>query len=293
MVSRAPRVILGAWDLRPCRCLPRVPSSEADSRRRRKARESAPTHLWSAAVDLPRDGGLAAACSDAAGPDPVLLEVVAGDGQEAQVGTPVADPLVVHVMRLDSLPRAGIPVDWTVLEGGGVVEPSAASSDAEGTVQASWMLGSEPGQQVVRVTAGGEGVDLRAWATPPPPEEWSEVIEIRPVAEIEGETLLASVRLYNRWPGTLQLTTMTGCITPWEYPALYAGTGERVAGPTSLHLRGNHAEGPAGRLPWVQLVIEHRFGSAWRLHAALQVRGRRNQRCSRYAARCGDDSVCP
>ena len=173
--------------------------------------------------------GLAAACSDAAGPDPVLLEVVAGDGQEAQVGTPVADPLVVHVMRLDSLPRAGIPVDWTVLEGGGVVEPSAASSDAEGTVQASWMLGSEPGQQVVRVTAGGEGVDLRAWATPPPPEEWSEVIEIRPVAEIEGETLLASVRLYNRWPGTLQLTTMTGCITPWEYPALYAGTGERVA----------------------------------------------------------------
>lgn len=29
--------------------------------------------------------GLVASCSEATGPDPILLEVVAGDGQEAQV----------------------------------------------------------------------------------------------------------------------------------------------------------------------------------------------------------------
>ena len=34
-------------------------------------------------------------CTDTAGPDPVLLEIVGGDGQEAEVATDVADLLVV------------------------------------------------------------------------------------------------------------------------------------------------------------------------------------------------------
>ena len=173
---------------------------------------------------------LIASCSDAAGPDPLLLEVVAGDGQEAQIGTPVAAALIVHVMGLDSVPRQGVPVEWTVLRGGGTVEPAAASSDTAGIVEAAWTLGSEAGEQLVRASAGGESVSFEAWAAPPPPEDWSEVIEIRPAARLEtdSETLTGSIWLFNHWGGTLRLTTGNGCFFGWGYPALYTTSGELV-----------------------------------------------------------------
>lgn len=135
-------------------------------------------------------------------------------------------------MALDGVPREGIPVHWMVLQGGGVVEPSGESSDAEGTVQASWTLGSEPGQQSVRVGAGGESVEFGAWAAPPAPDDWTEVIEIRPAAHLEpdGETLVGSVWLFNHWGGTLRLTTANTCLFGWGYPALYAPSGELVKG---------------------------------------------------------------
>ena len=172
---------------------------------------------------------LIASCSDAAGPDPILLEVVAGDGQEAQVGSPVAAALIVHVMGLDSVPRQGVPVEWTVLQGGGTVDPVAASSDTAGIVEAAWTLGSEPGEQLVRASAGGESVSFDAWAAPPPPEDWSEVIEIRPSARLEsdGETLTGSIWLFNHWGGTLRLTT-NACFFGWHYPALYTMNRELV-----------------------------------------------------------------
>ena len=72
----------------------------------------------------------------------------------------------------------------------------------------------------------GESVEVDAWANPPPPEDWSEVIEMRLTAEVEGDNLHTSIRLYNHWAGMLQMKTMTGCFMDWA--AVYAGD-ERVA----------------------------------------------------------------
>ncbi len=173
--------------------------------------------------------GLTMGCSDSVTPEPLLLKVLAGNGQVGQVGTSLADSLVVYVMGLDSLPRAAVPVEWVVLQGGGAIEPLIGASDRQGRATARWRLGSQLGQQSVRAAASREVVQFDAWADPPPPEDWSEVIEIRPAAEIDGETLQAGIRLYNHWQGLLRLTTQTGCFGRSEYPALYGRSGERVA----------------------------------------------------------------
>ena len=81
----------------------------------------------------------------------------------------------------------------------------------------------------MRVTAAGESVTFTALAAPPPPSEWAGVIEFRPTARLDGDTLLASVWLLNRWPGTLRLKTMSGCFFRSPYPALFDATGAAVA----------------------------------------------------------------
>jgi hypothetical protein len=81
----------------------------------------------------------------------------------------------------------------------------------------------------VTVAARGTSTTFRAWATPPPPADWAEVVEIQPGALVEGADLLASVWLLNRWPGTIRLKTPNSCLTQPGFPALYSASGEQVA----------------------------------------------------------------
>lgn len=167
-------------------------------------------------------------CGESAAPDPVLLERTDGDGQEAVAGTGVEDPLRLRVASLDSTPRNGVHVEWTVVEGGGVLEGAATTSDADGSAEALWILGSEPGEQRVRATAGAESVTFEALATSPPPDDWAEVLEVRPWAGMDGQTVRAHVWIFNRWDGTIRIRASSSCLS---FPALYdADTGERVRG---------------------------------------------------------------
>jgi len=170
-----------------------------------------------------------AGCTDTGAPDPVLLEIVAGDGQEAEFASDLVAPLVVQVTDVDGLPRGWVRVEWRVLQGGGSIEPEGVFSDEEGLVRARWTLGTELGDQSVAVAARGTSTTFRAWATPPPPADWAEVVEIRPGALVEGTDLLASVWLLNRWPGTVGLASTHCVLIQSGYPALYSASGERVA----------------------------------------------------------------
>ncbi|MFH1763168.1 MAG: hypothetical protein ABIF09_03150 [Gemmatimonadota bacterium] len=170
-----------------------------------------------------------AGCSDTSGPDPVLLEIVEGDGQEAEVATHLAGLLVVQVTGVDGLPRSGVRIEWIASEGGGSIEPDAVLSDEGGLASARWTLGPEPGTQSVIANARGTTTSFRALATPPPPADWAELLEIRPGARVEGTELLASVWLLNRWPGTVRLYTPSSCLIQPGYPALYSTSGEQVA----------------------------------------------------------------
>lgn len=166
---------------------------------------------------------LAAACSEAAAPDPVLLEMAAGDDQEAQIGTTVTDPLVVRVTGLDGIVREDISVEWTVAEGGSI-EPLRGSTDADGRAEALWTLGAEPGEQLARSTAGGASVTFRALATPVPPEDWADALEVRPTAFVEAEWIHARLVVVNRWAGTMRIRFPTCYVAA----RLYAANGERA-----------------------------------------------------------------
>lgn len=172
---------------------------------------------------------LAAACTESLAPDPLLLTAVSGDAQEARVGTTVPAPLVVRVSGLDSLPRAGVPVTWTVVDGDGAVESLAATTDGEGVAEARWTLGPHPGEQHVAAVSGSATVTFLARATPPPPADWASVIEFRPAATLEGDALQTRVWLHSRWPGTLRLKTGTGCFLRSPYPVLLDAFGATVA----------------------------------------------------------------
>jgi len=170
-----------------------------------------------------------AGCTDTSGPDPVFLEIVEGDGQEAEVATAVADLLMVQVTGVDGLPRDGVRVEWMASEASGRIEPDAVLSDEGGLASARWTLGPEPGVQSVIATSRGTTTSFRALATPPPPADWGDVLEIQPGARIEGAELLASVWVLNRWPGTVRLKTPSSCLIQPGYPALFSSSGEQVA----------------------------------------------------------------
>ena len=100
---------------------------------------------------------------------PALLKV-SGDGQVAEVGTPLASPFVVEVVNGQGKPMKGVRVNFRVTAGGGVCRPTTATTNAKGRIQAKLRLGSTPGMNAVTVTAKGirSSVIFTARATGPP-----------------------------------------------------------------------------------------------------------------------------
>ena len=90
--------------------------------------------------------------------------MVQGDEQVGRAGAPLGDPLIVRVTDLDGTPLAGQPVSWTVNGGGGAVDPVSASSNAEGLAFAQWILGPDPGLNVVEARVAADTVLFSATA---------------------------------------------------------------------------------------------------------------------------------
>lgn len=104
-----------------------------------------------------------AGCSDLARPDPVVLEIVGGDAQEARVLDYVHHPLEVVVTDPDSVPVSGAVVEWSAADG--AVDPATSITDGSGRASAVWRLGSTLGEQsAIAMTAGGVGVVFEARA---------------------------------------------------------------------------------------------------------------------------------
>jgi adhesin/invasin len=75
---------------------------------------------------------------------PERVEIVAGNGLTGPVGGALADSLAVRVSSASGN-IAGVPVDWTVLAGGGAIEPARGVTDAHGIARARWTLGPAVG----------------------------------------------------------------------------------------------------------------------------------------------------
>ncbi len=93
---------------------------------------------------------------------PAAITIIGGDGQSAVCSTVLANPIVARVTDAYGNPVAGVAVTWKVTQGGGSVTPIALVTAADGTVSASWKLGTGTTN---KLKATVQGTDLHTYAT--------------------------------------------------------------------------------------------------------------------------------
>lgn len=82
----------------------------------------------------------------------VELEQVSGNAQEGLPGAPLAQPIRVRVLDQGE-PASRLWVEWSVVAGGGGVQPRNTFSDEDGVAETRWILGPSAGPQRVRAVA--------------------------------------------------------------------------------------------------------------------------------------------
>ena len=87
---------------------------------------------------------------------PALLKT-SGDGQEGVPGATLKTPFVVETMDEHGKPIVGIPVQFDILAGGGILSAQTAATDAQGTAQITLTLGRASG--INKVKASSEGIE--------------------------------------------------------------------------------------------------------------------------------------
>src|SRR5712671_1864931 len=79
------------------------------------------------------------ACGDASGPKigpPATILTVSGDRQTAEVGTKLANPLVIKVADAQGQNVAGVTVAWSAASG--ILGASSSLTDASGVATTEW-----------------------------------------------------------------------------------------------------------------------------------------------------------
>lgn len=83
---------------------------------------------------------------------PSQINLLQGNGQSGRAGQVFL--LRAAVVDAAGNPSQSVPVTWQVVQGSGTLSGASNSTNAQGEVQANLTLGSNPGNVVVRVTAG-------------------------------------------------------------------------------------------------------------------------------------------
>ena len=91
---------------------------------------------------------------------------LSGEGQEATAGALLPAPVAVRVVDAEQLGIPGVPVEFAVVSGGGVVNPTQALTGPDGSVLVQWQLGTSTGEQIIRARTGtDEPLDVTLTAT--------------------------------------------------------------------------------------------------------------------------------
>jgi|GEM_PF-1605796 len=100
-------------------------------------------------------------------PTPAALVAVSGDAQTGRAAMPLADPLVVQVNDAQGAPLAGVNVTFAVATGAGTLNPTTATTDAQGRASTLWTLGMNvQAQSVTASVTGVTPVTFNAMAVP-------------------------------------------------------------------------------------------------------------------------------
>jgi hypothetical protein len=84
--------------------------------------------------------------------------LISGSGQTAPPGSELPDPLVVRLVDEAGNGISGQAVTWVVATGGGSVNPTTSTTDAEGFASARWTLGPSNGANSLNAVVSGVGV---------------------------------------------------------------------------------------------------------------------------------------
>jgi Bacterial Ig-like domain (group 1) len=88
----------------------------------------------------------------------LTLEGVSGNGQSAEPGSELGNPLVVRLVDEEGNGVAGQAVAWVVATGGGTASPETSDTDDEGFASTRWTLGDSPGDNTLNAVVSGVGV---------------------------------------------------------------------------------------------------------------------------------------
>lgn len=100
---------------------------------------------------------------------PASIPIVSGKGQRAVAGTPLDEPIVVHVVDEGGARMSGVTVSFTPAEGGSV-SSDVVETDANGEASTVWTLGQDKfGAQSLGVAADRAENRIRAFAVPATP----------------------------------------------------------------------------------------------------------------------------
>ena len=93
------------------------------------------------------------------------LEVASGDGQQAEQGSELGEPVVVRATDAEGQAVEGAVIVFAPADGDGTAEPDSAATDSTGTAQTKWTLGDRPGnQRLVAAVAAPDGPSAQAGA---------------------------------------------------------------------------------------------------------------------------------
>ena len=165
------------------------------------------------------------------------IALVAGTNQRALAGKTLPQAVVVRATNRRGGPASGKKVSFRLTDGQGVVDPSSATTDADGRARTTWMLGAYPGPQ--RLFASVENVDsaiaILAEADPEPSNT-------RVVSLGEGATGQAGSKLVD--PVAIRVTDSLGRVladVPVRWMAIDGGSVEAIAARTdSLGVASAH-----------------------------------------------------
>ncbi len=106
--------------------------------------------------------------------DPATAAIVAGNGQSATVGTAVAVAPRLVVRDADGAPVPAVPIQFSVIAGGGSITGSATATtndNGEAALAGTWVLGATPGEnrlQALALQGSNPTVTFTATAVAPP-----------------------------------------------------------------------------------------------------------------------------
>lgn len=96
------------------------------------------------------------------------LAIVQGHLQSGAVGTLLPTPIVLRVLSTSGAPVAKVPISFSVIAGGGSVEPATVISDANGEGKTKWTLGPSGVNQSLSASAPGvDPITVGAVGVPP------------------------------------------------------------------------------------------------------------------------------